>query len=165
MAFRGKSIVLIFAGVVALSALVVWFLEARADQERFRQAQLHLQRGIHLYQQKQYAGAEMELRRALRANRQDWKAPFYVGVVQIQLRRFGMAIPYLERALTLNPSEPKILNALGVVYFKLGRVDMAKGYFWASLELDPTDSDAKGLMETMAKLQWRAAQVAASGDG
>jgi len=165
MAVRRRSVVLCFLGVVALAGLVAWFLEVRAEQERVQQAKVHLKRGIHLYQQKEFPGAELELRRAFRANREEWQAPFYVGVVQIERKRFGMALPYLERALALRPTEPKILNALGVAYFKLGRIDMAKGYFWAALEVDPGNSDAKGLMETMAKLQWRAAQAAASKEG
>jgi Flp pilus assembly protein TadD len=145
-----------------VAALVVFFLDWQASREALQRAQVHLKRGIHLYQQKAFPGAELELRRALRANPDEWKAPFYVGAIQIEKKRYGMAIPYLERALTLNPTEPKILNALGVAYFKLGRLDMAKGYFWASLEADPTNKDAKGLMESMAKLQWRAAQAAAA---
>jgi hypothetical protein len=36
---------------------------------------------------------------------------------------------------------------------------MAKGYFRASLRIDPTNEDAKGLMETMARLQRRAAKA------
>ncbi len=162
MNFRVASALLAVSGVAMVAALVGFFLDWQANREALEQAQVHLERGIHLYQQKAYPHAQAELRRALRANPEEWKAPFYVGAIQIERKRFGMAIPYLERALTLNPTEPKILNALGVAYFKLGRLDMAKGYFWASLEQDPTGKDAQGLMETMAKLQWRAAQAAAA---
>lgn len=162
MTSRTQKILLSLAGVAAASALIVWLVEAQAHRDNVRIARLHLQGGIKLYHQKAYVEAEGELRRALRADPTEWKAPFYVGAVQIERRRYGMAIPYLERALSLNPTEPKILNALGVAYFKLGRLDMAKGYFWASLDLDPSNGDAQGLMETMAKLQHRAAQDAGS---
>ena len=64
-------------------------------------------------------------------------------------------------ASRVDPNDAGALNNLGVVYFKLDRLDMAKGYFWASLDLDPTNTEAKGLMETMAKLQRRAARTAA----
>jgi Flp pilus assembly protein TadD len=120
-------------------------------------ARQQLQRGIHLYDQGALAEAQAELRSVLRADPKEWRAPFYVGVIQIQRGRYGLAIPYLERALGLNPTEPKIVNALGVTYFKLGRLDMAKGYFRASLALDPANADANALFETMAKLQRRAA--------
>lgn len=162
MASRSKKILLFLAGVVAAAALIVWLVEAQARRDDARLARLHLERGMNLYHQKAYIKAEGELRRALRADPQEWKAPFYVGAVQIERGRYEMAIPYLERALTLNPLEPKILNALGVAYFKNGRLDMAKGYFTASLDLDPANSDAQGLLETMAKLQWKARQAAES---
>lgn len=153
---------LIVCGVAVVAGLVVFVANFQARRESMQRSQVHLKRGIDLYQQKAFPGAELELRRALRANPEEWQAPFYVGAVQIERKRFDMAVPYLERALTLNPTEPKILNALGVVYFKLGRLDMAKGYFWASLDLDPSNGDAQGLMENMAKLQQRAAQGASS---
>lgn len=151
-------VVLILAGATASLSLLY---NARARSEAAHLAAVHLERGIGLYQRKDYVHAEGVLRRALRTNPDDWRAPFYVGVIQIERQRYGLAIPYLERALALNTREPKILNALGVVYFKLERLDMAKGYFWASLDLDPTNTEAKGLMETMAKLQRRAARTAA----
>lgn len=124
--------------------------------EAERQATLHLENGINLYHQKALPQAEQALRQVLRSDLEDWRTFFYLGAIQIDLKRFEMAIPFLERALMLNPDEPKILNAMGVTYFKLGRLDMAKGYFWASLDLDPTNSNTRGLMETMAKLQRRA---------
>ena len=156
MTSRTQKILLSLASVVAASALIVWLVEAQAHRDNVRIARLHLERGIKLYHQKAYVEAEGELRRALRADPTEWKAPFYVGAIQIERKRFALAIPYLERALTLNLTDPKILNALGVAYFKLGRLDMARGYFWASLDLDPSNRDAQGLMETMAKLQLRA---------
>lgn len=157
MKFRVKPVVLSLALVIAVLAALAWFFEAQARRDRVRKAQFHLNRGIHLYNQRAYLDAESELRRALRTDPTNWQAPFYVGAVEIALKRYGLAVPYLERALSINPTETKILNALGVVYFKLGRLDMAKGYFWASLDLDPSNKDAQGLMETMAKLQLRAA--------
>lgn len=162
MNFRAKPVVFSLALVITVAALLAWLFEAQARRDRVRKAQFHLDRGIHLYNQKALLDAELEFRRALRTDPKNWRAPFYVGAVEVALRRYGLAIPYLERALSLNPTEPKILNGLGVVYFKLGRIDMAKGYFWAALDLDPGNSDAKGLMETMAKLQLRAERAALS---
>ena len=147
----------VVAGMAGLAALTFFVLgEAQERQERLRIAQAHLARGIELFHRKDYVHAQAELRTTLRANPDEWSAPFYVGAIQIEERKYGIAIPYLERALVLKPSEPKILNALGVAYFKLGRLDMAKGYFTASIDLDPTNVGAKGLLETMAKVQRRA---------
>lgn len=161
MRSRVASALLALCGVAIAAALVVFVRDWQASREALQRAQVHLERGIHLFQQKAYAGAEDELRRALRTNPDEWQAPFYIGTIQIERKRYNASIPYLERALTLNPTEPKILNALGVAYFKRGRLDMAKAYFWASMDLDPTNPGPRGLMESMAKLQWRAAQAAA----
>lgn len=145
--------------VVGAAAAVSALREARSRRDAARQAAVHLNRGVALYERKDHVHAESELRRALRADPGEWRAPYYVGVIQIERRRFGLAIPYLERALSLNAEEPKILNALGVAYFKLDRLDMARGYFQASLDMDPNNSEARSLMEAMAKLQHRATQT------
>lgn len=160
MSSTAKLVTVVAAFGIALLVLPVLLFETQERQADRRASQIHLERGMRLFHAKAFLDAERELRWALRADPEEWKAPFYVGAVQIERKRYGLAIPYLERALFLNPTEPKILNALGVVYFKLGRIDMAKGYFWASLDIDPMNESAKGLMETMAKLQRRADQLA-----
>lgn len=149
--------VVVLAASVAAGLLGAMLFERYDANRRQRaRADVHLERGLRLYHDRDYPRAETELRLALRENPRDWKAPFYVGAIQIERSRYELAVPYLERALNLNPAEPKILNALGVVYFKLGRLDLAKGHFWASIDLDPANRDATGLMETMARLQWKA---------
>jgi Flp pilus assembly protein TadD len=160
MPFRTRVAALAVGVLVTAVAVLALLRHTHDRRDTLERANARLERGMRLYHQKAYARAEVDLRRALRRNPDDWKAPFYVGVIQIERKRHGLAIPYLERALALNPREPRVLNALGVVYFKVGRLDMAKGYFAASLDLDPTNRDAKGLMETMAKLQRRAEQAA-----
>ena len=162
MTRRVASGLVAIGAAAAAAALLAVFLNFQAKQQTLQQARVQLERGISHYRQGALAHAEVELRQALRANPKEWKAPFYVGAIQILLKRFDMAIPYLERALVLNPTEPKISNALGVAYFNLGKLDLARGYFAASLDLDPTNPDAKGLLEAMAKLQWRAEQAAHS---
>jgi Flp pilus assembly protein TadD len=154
----------IIGALVVTAALLVLYSNSQARRQATQQAHIHLQRGIRLFNKKAFPHAEAELRKALRANKQDWTAPFYLGAIRIEQKQHQRAIPFLERALTNNPQEPKILNALGVVYYNLGRLDMAKGYFMASIELDPTNTGARGLMESMAKLQWRAEQAASEED-
>jgi tetratricopeptide (TPR) repeat protein len=142
------------AVVIAVASLALT-LEFRAGRQQLRDARAHLERGIHLYQQGAFAAAQTELRETVRTDPDAWRAPFYLGVIQVHLKRYELAIPFLERAFNSNPTEPKIPNALGVAYFKLGRLDMAKGYFAASLEIDPANADTKALFATMAKLQRR----------
>lgn len=81
------------------------------------------------------------------------ESTFLSGAGNFELKRYNAAIPFLERALFLAPTEQKIYNMLGVIYYKLGQLDMAKGYFSAYRELDPDNMNARGMIETMAKLQ------------
>ena len=153
------AIGLIVAGITVL----VLGIEARRDKLETAHATVEL--GIHLYQQGSYDAAQAELEKALDADPSEWRTPFYLGIIQIHLRRYSSAIPYLEQAFILNPTEPKVPNALGVTFFKLGKLDLAKGYFAASLELDPTNADTKSMLETMTKLQRRAAQAEVAPEG
>ena len=137
--------------------LLVLTVGIPARQERLEAARTALERGIHLYQQGSYDAAQAELGKALEADSDEWRTPFYLGIIQIHLRRYSPAIPYLERAFILNPTQPKIPNALGVAYFKRGKFDLAKGYFSTSLELDPANADTKAMVETMTRLQRKAA--------
>ncbi len=159
-----RKVIGLVAVAVVVAAILIFTLYVRPHNQTLRQAQVHLQKGIDLYNKKDYLHAELELRKALRTNPREWNAPFYMASVMVQTKRYGFAVLYLERALTLNPGEIKILNAFGVVYFKLERLDMAKGYFTAALSIAPTNRQAKDFMETMAKLQRRSAQKAASGE-
>jgi len=139
-------------------------IRVRHDQ-RLERSHAALESGIHLYQQGSLDAAQVELGKALEADSSEWRTPFYLGVIQIQLRHYGLAIPYLEQAFILNPTEPKIPNALGVAYFKLGKLDFAKGYFETSLELDPANADTKAMVETMTTLQRKAALDSPAPDG
>jgi Flp pilus assembly protein TadD len=114
---------------------------------------MHLQRGIQLHLNKKYLQAQGDLIRALRADPKDWKAPFYLGAGKFERKKYAAAVPFLERALSLAPTEQKIYKMLGVIYYKLGQLDMARGYFTAYFELDLNNKDARGMIETMAKLQ------------
>ena len=125
-----------------------------------QKAESQIQRGIQLYQQGAYPAAVVELNKTMEAYPDEWRAPFYLGIIMNLFKQFDQSIPYLERAFLLNPTEPKIPNALGVAYFKLGRLDMAKGYFAVSLELDPANTDTKAIFDSMAKLQ-RSTRLAA----
>jgi Tfp pilus assembly protein PilF len=157
---RLKIVFSIAAVALIAAALLVYYQRTQARRQAIQQSQIHLQRGIELYHKKDYIHAQVELRKSLRAYPDEWRTHFYMATVMTQQKRYPLAIPYLEKALSLNPRETKILNAFGVIYFKLGRLDMAKGYFTAALDVNPADSQAKGLLETMEKLQSRAEKAA-----
>jgi type IV pilus assembly protein PilF len=151
--------------IVIAAALLALTLGTPARQDRLEAARIALDRGIHLYQQGAYDAARIELDKAREANPDEWRTPYYLGIIQIHLKQYGKAIPPLEQAFLLNPSQPKVPNALGVAYFKLGKLDLAKGYFATSVELDPDNADTRAMLETMTRLQRRAEQSGALPEG
>lgn len=154
MASRIRKLVF-YTGFITIAALtVVWLAETELSRrDNLKIAQVHLQQGIRLHQQKAYLPAKKMLIQATRANPEAWQAFFYLGAGNFELKRYAAAIPFLERALSLAPAEQKIYKMLGVVYYKLGKLDMARGYFTAYFELDPDNIDARGMIDMMAKLQ------------
>jgi Flp pilus assembly protein TadD len=152
---------LVVLGVVLIVSMV--FVPAR--QERLEAARISLERGIHLYQQGSFEAAQSEFARAQETDPDEWRAPFYLGIIEIHRADFSLAITHLEQAFSLNPEQPKTANALGVAYFKLGKLDLAKGYFSTSLELDPGNDDTRAMVETMARLQRRVEQGPDSPEG
>lgn len=156
-----KIVISFIVIIVVVGASLLFYNSWRKQQAEYKQAGVHYEKGVELFRNKNYFHAIQELRKALKGNRKDWKAPFYIASSLVKMKSYDRAIPFLEHALSVNPKETKILKAFGVVYFKLGRLDMAKGYFSASLSIDPTDRSAQGLMESMALLQWRAREASA----
>jgi tetratricopeptide (TPR) repeat protein len=161
VASRTRKVIFLIS-IITISALIAWIVDTQLSHRKNLQvAQVYLERGIYLHQQKAYLQAQGDLIQALRANPKDWQAPFYLGAGQMERKKYAAAVPFLEMALTLDPTEQKIYKMLGVIYYKLGQLDMAKGYFTAYLELDPGNSDARGLIASMAKLQ-RSVELAAT---
>jgi Flp pilus assembly protein TadD len=151
--FRRAAACTLAAAVILAFILAAVYVQMGTERARSEQTAARLERAVALYRHGALERAEADFRAALRAEPSDWKAPYYIGVIEVRKKRFALAIPYLEQAAVLNPREPKILDALGVLYYKLGRLDMAKGYFFASLELDPRREDTKGLLESMVKIE------------
>lgn len=152
--------------VAVIAAAGVWYVRrARAHEQAVRVALVHRQKGMELFNARAFADAQRMLDLAVRADPGDWEATYFAGLAEIELKQFDRAVPYLEKALTLQPREVKIITALGVCYFKMGRLDMARGYFWAAFAADPGNADARGLVETMAKLQWRAESTGVAATG
>jgi len=142
-----------------LSGTIFLVLEkaSQAREERLGLAQQDLDRGIALYRQGSYDDAGKALNLATKGNPMSWRAPFYLGVIQIQRGQFEQALPFLEQALKLNPGGAKTANALGVAYFKLNKLDWAKAYFELSAQLEPGNENTRSMLETMTKLQRRLA--------
>ena len=97
----GVTGLIVLGIVLTITAVVV-----PARQERLEAARTSLERGIHLYQQGAYGAAEVELDKALEADPDEWRAPFYLGIIQIHLGNFSQAVTHLEQSFHLNPTTP-----------------------------------------------------------
>jgi len=154
MVSQFRIFVVLTSIVVTVSVLIFWFIEVQnRHRDNLQLAQIHLDHGVQLHVQKKYQLAKKKLIQATRADPKSWKAFFYLGAGNFELKRYDAAIPFLERALFLAPTEQKIYKMLGVIYYKLGQLDMARGYFTSYFELDLNNKDARGMIEMIAKLQ------------
>jgi tetratricopeptide (TPR) repeat protein len=144
-------ILIAVAFMLSLVALVFyWYssVEPAATAERTAT----LEQGISLFNEGQYAEALLELEK-IEASADDWRVSYYIGSIHLMLKDHQLAASSLEQALVLDNQQTGVLYALGVAYYKLGNLKLAKAYFAAVLEINPNDGQAKGLMDTMAKLE------------
>ncbi len=80
------------------------------------------------------------LSRAVRARPEDARAPYYLGNLLYDRRRYSEAIAHWERASQLTPELPTVWRNLGIAYFNVLR-DEKKSLqaFDRALEMNPSD--------------------------
>lgn len=82
MASKFRITVVLTSIVVTVAVLIIWFTEAQErHRDTLQMAQVHLEHGIQLHQQKKYHPAKKMLIQATWADPKDWKAPFYLARV------------------------------------------------------------------------------------
>ena len=141
-------------GAVVIVAVATWVFIGASNQQNVNQnADLSIDSGIALFQEKKYTEALVMLESVPSDSPQQWRALFYSGSAYIMLKDYQAAVVHLEKALALNPTETQVMNALGVAYFKLGNLKLSKAYFASILEIEPGNTEAKGLMDIMADLE------------
>jgi tetratricopeptide (TPR) repeat protein len=81
------------------------------------------------------------LERAVAANPEDARAPYYLGNLLYDRRRYEDAIAAWERAVRLDPDFPTAWRNLGIAYFNALRDSVrARDAFERAFEVDPTDA-------------------------
>jgi TolB-like protein/DNA-binding winged helix-turn-helix (wHTH) protein/Tfp pilus assembly protein PilF len=83
------------------------------------------------------AGAEREIKEALRLNPSFSQAHQYYSAILTCMNRMDEAVASARRAVELDPLAPTATTSLGVRYYYAGRLDEARAEFLKTLELTP----------------------------
>ena len=149
-----KTNLAIGAGALLVLSALLWFLVLQPEREvvTYPPAEL-LADGVGHYERQEYDLALEVLKQVPEGSVEKARALYYAGSSYVMLKDYESATVPLEQGLALNPRDTGTLYALGVAYFKLGNLSLAKGYFAALVEINPNDEQAKGLYDTMARLE------------
>jgi len=83
---------------------------------------------------------------AMKLNRADGMAPYYLGNLFYDKRQYAEAIQYWERSVEIDPLFPTVLRNLGIAYYnKTKEPQKAKEFYERAFQLD--QHDARVLME------------------
>lgn len=148
-----NTTVWILAAILALLVATWVFYGTYDRQQTDEQANISIDTGITLFQEKKYTEALIEFESVPTSSPRQWRALYYRGSIYVMQKDYQTGVVYLEQALALNPSDTQVMNALGVAYFKLGNLKLSKAYFASILEIEPDNMEAKGLMDIMANLE------------
>lgn len=150
-----KPLAIIIVGAMLLLGIAVALFDGYFKDEPVSTTtnEAVFEQGLSLFNERKFPEALKELEKISANETNDWRVPYYIGSSHMMLKDYRLAADFLEQALALNTQNSGTLYALGVAYFKLGNLKLAKAYFASVLEINPNDGQAKGLMETMAKLE------------
>ena len=87
----------------------------------------------------------------LKADPDDPRANFALGMRFFQEEQYSRAEQYLTRCLKRRPNEPAVLNNLAIVQMRLGKLDEAERNARAVAEKYPTLAEARKTLERVLK--------------
>jgi tetratricopeptide (TPR) repeat protein len=119
--------------VTLLSPLVAVPLHAQTTE-----ADVYVAQAILDLDDKRYEEALKNLQEALKREPDHVEALYYLGVVNMALRRPSDALPYLLRAQKRSPIDPSIAFQLGLAYFAQQRYDEAEPLLEGVFRTDPS---------------------------
>ncbi|MBF0478145.1 MAG: tetratricopeptide repeat protein [Candidatus Omnitrophica bacterium] len=68
-----------------------------------------------------------------------WKSLVNLGLIELNEKKFDVAITYFKKAIDLEPNKAAIYTNLGVAYRELGKNDQARLAFERAFDLDPNE--------------------------
>lgn len=91
----------------------------------------------------QVALAEQMLRRAVRANPQNFYALTTLANIELSAKRWQDAKKYNDQALAIEPNYPDAIVNNGVLLVQDNKLDEAQQAFWWAMQLDPKNTNAR----------------------
>lgn len=99
-------------------------------------------RGVELYEKKQYEQAAGVLSQAVETTRADARAWTYLGLARIEMKQFAQAQDALQRALELDDDSAKAYYGLGLIHGHQNNVEESIRDLKKSVEIDPSHAYA-----------------------
>lgn len=123
--------------IAAFLVVVLLPLASVPARAQTTEADVYVAQAILDLDDKRYDEALKNLQEALKREPDHVEALYYVGVVNMALRRPNDAIPFLLRAQRRSPSDPSIAFQLGLAYFAQQRYDEAEPLLENVFRTDP----------------------------
>lgn len=112
--------------------------------------------GTALYQNNKADEAEVELRTAMTRNETDWQSHYWLGLVNIRLKRLAVAEKEFLRALELGGNNLYLPHLyLGGIYWQTGDHKRAADELEQYLKLNPKAQDAERIRQSIRELRAR----------
>lgn len=119
--------------------------------------------GILLYQKGDYQGAISFFKSALKINKKDGEAFYFLGASQFRAGDLKPAQKSLSKAAALLPQDVRPISGLTFVALKRGKMNDARKYAAKAVLLNPNDAEAQYLLGEIEKLNGNFAKsIAAS---
>jgi tetratricopeptide (TPR) repeat protein len=102
------------------------------------EADVYVAQGVLDFDEKRYADATANFRKALEIEPDHVEALYYSGVVQMAQRQPAQAVVFLERARAKAPADPSVAYQLGLAYFAQQQYDKALPLLEQVFRANPT---------------------------
>ena len=113
------------------------------------------QRALALHKAGDLAGAERMYRRILKADPENVRVRYLLGVARLEQGKFTSGRTILEQTLKRDPENPDVLYSLGRALQELGDRETALQYLEASRDLAPERADVWAAIGDVLQLQHR----------
>jgi len=126
-------------------------LEQDQDLKRYvqKQADIHNNRAIQFWQERQYEKAIVEWNKAIKIAPSLAILHHNLANACLNLERYDKAIEIWEKTIELHPNLAEAYNNLGCAYYKIGEPDLAAKNWKKVLELNPDCEEARKNLEML----------------